>query len=65
MSDTHERVVVHRTFKLFEFRPEDVWAALTDPETLTAWLCNEASVDLRVGGDFEFRGDVVFGRGGD
>ena len=64
MSDTHERVVVHRKFKLFECSPEEVWAALTDPEALGSWLCNEASVDLRVGGAFEFRGDLVFGRGG-
>ena len=64
MSERHERAVIHRKFKLFECSAEEVWAALTDPRALGAWLCNEASVDLRVGGAFEFRGDLVFGRGG-
>lgn len=64
MTDAIERIVVHRTFKLLERRPEEVWAALTQPEALQEWLCTEASVDLRVGGAFDFRGDVVFGRGG-
>lgn len=64
MSESPERVVVHRTSRLLECAPERVWAALTEPKALEEWLCNQASVDLRVGGSFGFRGDLVFGGGG-
>jgi uncharacterized protein YndB with AHSA1/START domain len=34
--------------------PEKVWAALTAPERISAWLA-EAEVDLRIGGAFRLR----------
>ncbi len=43
---------------------EDVWACLTQPEHLEQWMCNQAKVDLRVGGQFELTGDYVYQHGG-
>ncbi len=33
--------------------PEEIYSALTRPEALTSWFTKEASVDLRVGGNYE------------
>jgi uncharacterized protein YndB with AHSA1/START domain len=35
---------------------EEVWAAITDPERIPAWL-GRAEIDLRVGGDYILRWD--------
>ncbi len=45
--------------------PERVWKALTDATELECWWCDEASVELAVGGRLEFRGPTVFRPGGD
>jgi uncharacterized protein YndB with AHSA1/START domain len=37
--------------------PERVWAALTQPEGLSAWFGQQASVDLRPGGEISFSWD--------
>lgn len=40
--------------------PSAVWRALTDPQWLARWLADEVSLDLRPGGEAEFRiGEVV------
>jgi uncharacterized protein YndB with AHSA1/START domain len=36
----------------YDFAPEEVWSALTEPERLTRWLANVAELELRVGGRF-------------
>ena len=36
----------------YDFSPEEVWSALTEPERLTRWLANVAELDLRAGGRF-------------
>ncbi|MGE0820961.1 MAG: SRPBCC domain-containing protein [Candidatus Binatia bacterium] len=52
------RPPVIRITKLLPATPEDVFAAWTDPESLKAWMCPEATsvaaatLDLRVGGKF-------------
>lgn len=35
--------------------PEDVWAALTDPDRLAEWLADEVELDLEPGGEATFR----------
>lgn len=42
------KVVVH-----MKAPPEKVYRALTEPELLNRWMAKDASVDLRVGGDFD------------
>jgi uncharacterized protein YndB with AHSA1/START domain len=37
--------------------PERVWAALTQPDALSAWFGSHASVDLRPGGHISFAWD--------
>ena len=37
--------------------PERVWAALTQPDALSAWFGTHASVDLRPGGQIDFTWD--------
>ncbi len=39
-----------------------IFAALSEPAQLTNWLCQEARIDPRVGGDYEFvwTGDPAF-----
>lgn len=34
---------------------EEVWEALTDPERLQDWFANEVALDLRPGGELQFR----------
>lgn len=36
----------------YDYGPEEVWSALTQPERLTRWLANVAELELRVGGRF-------------
>ena len=36
--------------------PERVWRALTSPSELTGWWCDDATVQLDVGGQFAFKG---------
>ncbi len=40
--------------RLYDYRPDELWAALTEPEQLRGWL-GEADVDLRVGGEVVLR----------
>jgi uncharacterized protein YndB with AHSA1/START domain len=44
--------------RLYDYRPDELWAALTEPEQLRGWL-GDADVDLRVGGRIVIR----FGNG--
>jgi uncharacterized protein len=55
-----ERCAV-RFERLYDFRAEELWAALTDPDQLRGWLAHVRSLDLRVGGtvDFAFAEDDV------
>lgn len=39
----------------YEFAPEEVWSALTEPERLQRWLADVAEIELRVGGRFVLR----------
>jgi uncharacterized protein YndB with AHSA1/START domain len=41
---------------------ERVWAALTEPERLSAWFGSSADVDLRRGGALSFTWDAADGR---
>ena len=53
----------------FRARPEKVWAAWTDPETLIAWFCTtkakpgsmRAELDVRVGGRYRVSFDMESG----
>lgn len=53
----------------FRARPEKVWAAWTDPETLIGWFCTtkakpgtmRAELDVRVGGRYRISFDMVSG----
>ena len=36
----------------YDFAPEEVWSALTEPDRLQRWLADVAEIDLRVGGRF-------------
>lgn len=40
--------------------PERAWRALTNATELSVWWCDEATIDLVVGGEFLFRGSNVF-----
>ena len=37
--------------RLYDFTPEELWAALTDPARLTRWLAHVPRFDRRVGGE--------------
>jgi uncharacterized protein YndB with AHSA1/START domain len=39
----------------YDFAPEEVWSALTEPDRLQRWLADVAEIDLRVGGRFVLR----------
>lgn len=39
----------------YDFAPEEVWSALTEPERLQRWLADVAEIDLRIGGRFVLR----------
>jgi uncharacterized protein YndB with AHSA1/START domain len=48
--------------RLYDFTPEELWAALTEPARLAGWLAHVPRFDRRVGGEVE----LVFGdRSGD
>ena len=61
-----ERCAV-RFERLYDFRPDELWAALTEPEQLRGWLAHVRELELRRGGavvlDFgggeEVRGEVL------
>jgi uncharacterized protein YndB with AHSA1/START domain len=36
----------------YDFAPDEVWSALTEPERITRWLANVAELELQVGGRF-------------
>ena len=36
----------------YDFAPEEVWSALTDPDRLGRWLANVVELELRVDGRF-------------
>jgi uncharacterized protein YndB with AHSA1/START domain len=46
--ESGERTTVHFE-RIYDYRPSELWAALTEPEQLRGWL-GEAEVDLRIGG---------------
>ena len=48
-----DRVALHFE-RVYDYRQDELWAALTEPEQLRAWL-GEAEVDLRVGGRIVIR----------
>src|SRR5829696_3628802 len=50
------RVEVKREVVL-RAEPEQVWAALTDPERLSEWFANHVELDARPGGEGVFRWD--------
>ena len=41
----------------FPAEPEEVWAALTEPERLEEWFANDVELDAREGGEGTFRWD--------
>jgi len=41
----------------YEATPDEVWAALTEPESISRWLFADAVLEPRVGGDFSLRWD--------
>lgn len=50
--------------RLYDATPDELWAALTDPEELGDWLADASRFELRVGGDVHLRfgdGDEVHG----
>jgi uncharacterized protein YndB with AHSA1/START domain len=51
--ESEGRVAVHFE-RVYDYRQEELWAALTDPDQLRAWL-GDAEVDLRVGGRIVIR----------
>ncbi len=53
MAETRRRPVKAR--RVVSAPPEVVWAMLTAPPDLTAWLCNEARCQPRPGGRYELR----------
>jgi hypothetical protein len=48
MSRSHETVIDLKA------TPEEVFRAITDPEQIVQWFCDEARVDPRVGGEYYF-----------
>lgn len=44
-----------RLTRYYGAAPEDVWAALTEPDSLGRWLAAPAEIDLRSGGSFRLR----------
>jgi uncharacterized protein YndB with AHSA1/START domain len=41
----------------YDASPDEVWAAMTEPESIGRWLFAEAVLEPRVGGDFRLRWD--------
>jgi uncharacterized protein YndB with AHSA1/START domain len=53
--------------RLYDATPEELWAAITDPEQIQGWLAHVARIDLEAGGQVELEmeadgSDVVRGR---
>jgi len=48
MSRSHETVIDIKA------TPEEVFRAITDPEQIVKWFCDDARVDPRVGGEYYF-----------
>jgi uncharacterized protein YndB with AHSA1/START domain len=44
-----------RLTRHYRAAPEEVWAALTEPDSLRRWLAAPAEVDLRSGGSFRLQ----------
>jgi uncharacterized protein YndB with AHSA1/START domain len=42
-----------RLTRYYRAAPDEVWAALTDPDSLARWLASPGHVDLRSGGPFQ------------
>jgi uncharacterized protein YndB with AHSA1/START domain len=42
-----------RLTRYYRAAPDEVWAALTDPDSLARWLASPSELDLRRGGSFE------------
>ena len=54
-----------RLTRYYRAAPDEVWAALTEPDSLARWLAAPASVDLRLGGSFRLQlaeGETMDGR---
>jgi uncharacterized protein YndB with AHSA1/START domain len=53
-----------RYTRYYRAAPDEVWAALTEPESLARWLAPTGEVALRRGGPFELRldGETMKGR---
>jgi len=51
--ESEGRTTVHFE-RVYDYRPDELWAALTEPEQLRGWL-GEAEVDLRSGGKIVIR----------
>jgi uncharacterized protein YndB with AHSA1/START domain len=54
-----------RLTRYYSAAPDDVWAALTDPDSLARWLAAPGQLDLRRGGSFELElqdGERMIGR---
>ena len=44
-----------RLTRYYQAAPEEVWAALTEPDSLARWLAAPVDVDLRSGGPFRLK----------
>jgi uncharacterized protein YndB with AHSA1/START domain len=54
-----------RLTRYYRAAPDEVWAALTDPDSLARWLAPPGKVELRRGGSFELElgnGETMNGR---
>ena len=54
-----------RLTRYYTAPPEEVWAALTEPDSLARWLATPVDVDLRSGGPFRLQlaqGETMDGR---
>ena len=54
-----------RLTRYYGAAPEDVWAALTEPDSLARWLAAPVEIELRSGGAFRLRlaeGETMDGR---
>lgn len=54
-----------RLTRYYRAAPDEVWAALTDPDSLARWLARPGRLELRRGGSFELElgnGETMNGR---
>jgi uncharacterized protein YndB with AHSA1/START domain len=59
------RTCAVRLTRYYGAAPEDVWAALTEPESLARWLAAPVEIELRSGGAFRLQlaeGETMNGR---